>query len=385
MGHLQTTIRLLLRHPGATRPELCRLTGLMPSAMHGLIALLLEQGIIERDGTSAPARGRSADRYRLRLGLGIVVGVSLRLHRISVGLFDISLHQIAETHVPAELSASGPESYTLQIAETVTRLLAQHEKTAEACLGLGITLPGATRFPQGIVEQVCGAPLWQDFPIAERLGGALNLPVLADRDVYAGIEYLELSGQVQHPECAAYLSIYEGIGASLMLDGRAFRGGHGLSGEIGHLTARKDGAPCHCGNNGCLELYCSDIGLVKQYNAQSGGNCQHVEEVLQKMQRGDEVAAKVVAQAISYLVDATSSILVSYDPLELIIYCRWLNHQKTLYFRMLDAFYGKIFTQRHRVNIRLLPTGAIHLPAAAALALANLTLKPGGGLMVKLV
>ncbi len=100
------------------------------------------------------------------------------------------------------------------------------------------------------------------------------------------------------------------------------------------------------------------------------------------MERGDEAAINVVAQAIAYLVDTTSAIIMSYDPQELLIYCRWLNSQKALYFKMLDTLHAKsIFTRKHRAEIRLLPIDPIFLPAAGALAISGLTLEPGGRLM----
>ncbi len=380
--HLQTVLKLLLQHPGATRPQLCQLTGLTPSAMHGIITLLQEKELIDLMGAPVSSGGRPAGQYRLKPSLGYVMGISIRLDQISAGLFSMDLQPLREITRPLLLPTMGPESYTLLIAEMAEELFAQSQAAKSNCLGLGVILPGPVRLSDGVVQQICGAPLWQGFPLVKRLSDALALPVIADKDVYAGVEYLHFTHQIQHPDCAAYLSICEGIGSALMLNGKAFRGGHSLSGEIGHLTVRKEGLPCRCGNTGCLELYCSDIGLVKQYNAQSGENCTNVEEVLQRMDSGDAAASAVLTQAIGNLVDTTSSIIMAYDPKELLIYCRWLSCQKNLYFQMLDVLYAKsIFTQKHQADIRLLPPDAIYLPASATLALSGLILKEGSALM----
>lgn len=382
--HLRTVLSLLLRHPGATRPQLCAWSGLAPSAMHAVVGRLVERGVAQRVGEGASTGGRRAGQYRLRGDLGSVMGVSLRVDRLAIGLFDMNMRPMAEAHRAVALDAMGPESYVALVAEMAANLLAESGAAGD-CFGVGVTVPGPVRYAEGVVEQICGAPLWEDFPLARRLSEALKLPVLADKDVYAGIEYLGLTGQVRRPACAAYLSICEGIGTALMLDGRAFRGGHSLSGELGHLTVRKDGIPCRCGNVGCLELYCSDIGLVKQYNAQSGGSARALEDVLDRMDGGDEIAAKVISQAIGYLVDTTSSIIMAYDPCELFIFCRWLNRRRTLYFKMLDVVYARsVFTRKHRVDIRLLPPEPIHLPAAASVALTSLMLRPEGKLMGRL-
>ena len=58
-----------------------------------------------------------------------------------------------------------------------------------------------------------------------------------------------------------------------------------------------------------------------------------------------------------------------YNPEELLIYCRWLDQEKKLYFRMLDTLYAKsLFTQQQAMNIRLLSQMPIHLNAAASMA-----------------
>ena len=154
-----------------------------------------------------------------------------------------------------------------------------------------------------------------------------------------------------------------------MINGKVFRGGHSLAGEIGHITVRKDGIPCPCGNIGCLELYCSDIGIVQQYNAQTSSKQTTVAQVVALAQGGDAAASRVLSQAISYLVDTTSTMIMTYDPKELLIFCTWLSDQRSLYFLMLDTLYAKsIFTQKHSVQIRLMDEPARNLHAAAALA-----------------
>ena len=220
-----------------------------------------------------------------------------------------------------------------------------------------------------MVMQISGAPLWRQFPLESRLSEALALPVIVEKDVYAAIAYLSRSGQLRSKRCSVCLSICEGIGAAVMIGGSVFRGANSLAGEIGHLTVRRDGIPCNCGNTGCLELYCSDIGIVKQYNALAGARCAHVDEVVARVQAGDETAAQVLSQAIRYLVDATATIIMAYNPEELLIACRWLERERKLYFRMLDALYAKsLFTQQQAMNIRLLGDIPLYANAAASLA-----------------
>lgn len=369
LAHVRTLLRWIQRKPGISKPELARYTGLMPSAVHGAVTWLEQAELIACIGMAESSGGRRAARYGLRGEVGHVIGVSLRIDQLEVGIFDLALRRLHTSGKTILLGEEGPESYVLMIAEAVRALLAEASLRLEDCLGVGVNLPGPVEPETGTVYELSATPLWQQFPLARRLGEDLGLPVRVDKDVFSALHYLQLTGHMRSEVCSAYLSICEGIGSALMIDGQVFRGGHSLAGEIGHLTVRKDGIPCTCGNTGCLELYCSDIGIVRQYNAQNAGRCTRIEEVLALMEEGDAFAERVFAQAISYLVDTTCSVIMNYDPEELFIYCRWLNRHKPLYFRMLDALYAKsIFTKKHSVDIRLLGQEPINLVSAAGLA-----------------
>jgi len=367
--HLVNILQLIHKHPGISKPELCAQTGLMPSTVHVAVARLLEQKLIVCQGMAASSGGRRASQYRLATGIGCVGSISMRLNHLEVGVFDLSLKTLARAEMPISMADSGPETYTGQAVQLLESCLAQSGVQRDKLLGVGVTLPGPVDYRTGAVLQVCSVPRWQQFPVAERLRQSLNCPVVVDKDVYAAVEYLAQTGEIQNTRSCAYLAICEGIGSAMMINGQVFRGNQSLAGEIGHLTVRKDGIPCPCGNTGCLELYCSDIGIVQQYNAQTGAKQDTVAQVLALAQGGDAVATRVISQAIGYLVDTTYTMIMTYDPQELLIFCTWLRDQRALYFWMLDTLYAKsIFTQKHAAHIRLLTEDPLNLNAAAALA-----------------
>ena len=372
-NHNQTLLRALVRAPGSTKPELCGVTGLPPSTVHHSMQALEEMGFVREIGAAASNGGRRALRYRLNSGLGLLAAVSIRIDCLSAGIYDIGGNCLYSAERAVRFSASGPETYTAEMVDFLLATLASSGQDKGRLMGLGVCVPGPVDFENGIVMELSGAPAWQHFPLRARLLQALQIPVSVDKDVYACIRRLDESGQMRRNRCTVYLSVCEGIGSAVMINGEVFRGIHSLAGELGHVTVRRDGIPCACGNTGCLELYCSDIGIVKQYNAQTGSHYAHVDEVLALMAEGEETAVKVFSQAIRYLVETTATIIMSYDPDELIIYCRWLNKQRGLYFHMLDTLYQKsVFTHKHAVDIRLLDEAPLNLSAAFTLAQSEL-------------
>lgn len=63
-----------------------------------------------------------------------------------------------------------------------------------------------------------------------------------------------------------YVTIGEGIGGAIILDGKLWTGASGFAGEVGHITIDTDGIECECGNIGCLETVASGPNIVRRAN-----------------------------------------------------------------------------------------------------------------------
>jgi glucokinase len=61
-----------------------------------------------------------------------------------------------------------------------------------------------------------------------------------------------------------YITIGEGIGGALILEGRLWTGASGFAGEVGHITIDTEGIECECGNTGCLETVASGPNIVRR-------------------------------------------------------------------------------------------------------------------------
>jgi glucokinase len=63
-----------------------------------------------------------------------------------------------------------------------------------------------------------------------------------------------------------YITIGEGIGGAIILDGKLWTGSSGFAGEVGHITIDTEGSECLCGNTGCLETVASAPNIVRRAN-----------------------------------------------------------------------------------------------------------------------
>jgi predicted NBD/HSP70 family sugar kinase len=96
--------------------------------------------------------------------------------------------------------------------------------------------------------------------VAERLGA----PVAIEND--ANVELLaELArGAGQGLRHALFVHVGYGIGGAVVLDGRLYRGGRGMAGELAHLPVRGARGPtCPCGRRDCLGSIASGWALLQ--------------------------------------------------------------------------------------------------------------------------
>lgn len=63
-----------------------------------------------------------------------------------------------------------------------------------------------------------------------------------------------------------YITIGDGIGGAIILDGKLWTGASGFAGEFGHITIDTEGIECECGNTGCLETVASGPSIVRRAN-----------------------------------------------------------------------------------------------------------------------
>ena len=60
------------------------------------------------------------------------------------------------------------------------------------------------------------------------------------------------------------ITLGTGVGSGIVINGEVVYGHDGFAGELGHTAAvRNNGRACGCGKTGCLEAYCSAMGVAR--------------------------------------------------------------------------------------------------------------------------
>jgi glucokinase len=126
---------------------------------------------------------------------------------------------------------------------------------------IGVGVPSQIDYETGTVESSVNIPL-TGVPHRDELGSRFGVPVFVDNDANcAALAEAHIVGARD----LVMLTLGTGVGGGVVIDGRTFRGAHGLGAELGHMTINPDGPPCpgNCPNHGCLEAYCSGQALER--------------------------------------------------------------------------------------------------------------------------
>lgn len=230
--------------------ELMENTGLSRSTVAERLKELLDTGLIVGAGQSFSTGGRRPSVFKFNEAAGVVVAAVIGLVTIHVAILDLAGNILKEKELEHDISR-GPTA-TLDVLIEYAGLLHAEIGPEQRIWGVAVGLTGLVDFSAGRAVSPMGTPGWDGFPLADWLFEKYGCPVLVDTDTnFMAIGETATCGQ----PCKDVLFVKAGmdIGASLIFDGRLFRGANGAAGNIGHIyLPGHDDIPCFCGRTGCL-------------------------------------------------------------------------------------------------------------------------------------
>ncbi|MEV6562681.1 ROK family glucokinase [Nocardia sp. NPDC051756] len=183
----------------------------------------------------------------------LTVGIDVGGTNIRASVIDTSGEVLDTVQAPTPHSAKALED---ALARSVRELCQRHPIGA-----VGLAVAGFINGDRSTVRFAPHLP-WQDTPVAQRLTERLELPVILEHDANAAMWAEYRFGAAAGGHNVVLVAIGTGIGAALLIDGKLYRGTHGVAPELGHLQVVPQGRACPCGKHGCWERYCSGTALA---------------------------------------------------------------------------------------------------------------------------
>lgn len=249
-------INLLRLNGPLSRTDIAERAGLAPSCLTRLMRELLAEGVVVEIGKQDSNGGRPAVLVALNAAYARTIGVKVEARRIVAASVD--MRGVIVERVERRFGrAPSPDEAIDAIVELASAL------RGERTLGLGVSI-------SGFVDPVTGVDLyspilgWEQAPLRDPLAARLGLPVWVENDVNALALAERWYGAGRGFRDFVCITVGEGIGAGVVIQGEIYRGAFGGAGELGHITIDPDGPVCRCQERGCLEVYASDRFLVEE-------------------------------------------------------------------------------------------------------------------------
>jgi predicted NBD/HSP70 family sugar kinase len=260
-------LNLIRKHQPISRAELSRHSRLQRSTVSSITEQLIAERWVRTGATEDTPRGRKPTYLHLNGDRAGIVGVDIRPGRTTITLAGLDMRFVTQESMS---TGDDPQAFIEDLSQRVCSLVSSYPHIAFE--GIGVALPGRVDLRS---NRLAFAPNlgWDAIDLKTPLEQATGLPVELENAANACA--LAEIWSSRHPESVHNLmaiTVSEGIGVGMILNGELVRGSSGMAGEFGHVTIQEDGPACKCGNRGCLEVCASNTAAVRYYDESASGH-----------------------------------------------------------------------------------------------------------------
>jgi glucokinase len=192
--------------------------------------------------------------------------------------------------------------------------------------GICVGTPGLVDDDGRILGSAVNLPGWGNEPLAQTLSGTVQVPLAVKNDTNLATLAETRVGAARGYRHVCGIFLGTGIGGGLCINEALYEGAGGLAGEVGHIVVESGGAPCPCGQRGCVERYSSATGIVRLCrelephhdsplaDRSRSGQPLSAAEVYEALAAGDSLARAVHGEVCAKLAQATGTVLNVLSP-----------------------------------------------------------------------
>jgi predicted NBD/HSP70 family sugar kinase len=322
----QIALNLIRQHQPISRADLARLMNVRRGVASLLVSELLSESLIFEGALGeAVGRGRRPTFLYIDSRQRCVVGVDIRASRTYILVTDLMGKQLGV--VSSFQTNKDVTVLTQELTRRIKQTLA--DKEIGSCAGVGLVVPGMV---DPAVGRVLHAPTlgWRDVNLRDPLAAALGIPVHIENSgkACALAQLWTTRSDMVASANSVFVSISDGVGTGIVVNGELMRGRHNTAGEFGHVPLSIDGPRCSCGATGCWEAYVSNLATLSRYFGRDLSDARPrdaetasftVEDLIARARAGDAKALAAINSTARYLGLGLASIINSLDPARIYI------------------------------------------------------------------
>lgn len=318
-AHNRRLLLQLLRSGGhLSRGQLAEGASLSPAAVTNVAADLLDAGLVEEHAPVKSVEGGRLGRPATRLALAAAGPMVLSV-QVGVGLLQVGLCDLRGTVLARQQAAfESPDLESRAVGKAIgmgRTLLRRRALQGRPLIGVGVGSAGSVDPGQRLVSQeVLG---WDEVPVADAFEDAFGVDCVVDHNVRAMAIGESRYGVGRGLSSLGFIYIRRGVGAGLILDGKAYRDRHNHAAEFGHMRVTGSGPLCRCGGAGCLETVVSDAPVRRRLEAigvVAPGSQDFVRPFLEAVRDGHDAAVRLRDDVVDHVGTALVNVVNLLNP-----------------------------------------------------------------------
>ncbi|CZF77510.1 DNA-binding transcriptional regulator NagC [Grimontia marina] len=366
--------RLIDQQGPISRIQIADVSSLAPASVTKITRQLLERGLIKEVAQQASTGGRRAISLTTECAPFHSLAVRLGRDRIELTLFDLAGNPLAEHEEPFHY----PNQDTL-IEGLIYKLhtfLASHQDVLKELIAVAVSLPGLVDAEAGIVEYMPHITI-DKLPLSDLIRDEFGVQCFIGNDTRGQALAEHYFGVSKNYYDTLLVSVHNGAGAGIIVNGQVFLGYNRNVGEIGHIQIDPLGKKCQCGNFGCLETVASNPAIIEhaqQLLAQGhesmlqGKKDLNVSDICRAAVAGDELARQVLVKVGNHLGKAIAMTINLFNPQQVVISGE-ITEAKSVVFPAIQRCVENQSLRTFHQNLPIVAAGLSGTPTLGAFAL----------------
>lgn len=245
-------LRTILHSKSIERVSLVKETGLSPSTVTRCVSQLVQNNVLVETGPSEQIGvGRKAINLEINPDVlnVLLVDIGAEKTNYAIGKANGDIEKLESSKTPSEF---------YEIIENIETILNSY-KSVDV---IAFSVPGMVDTDNDTILFVPSKG-WKNIKIE-----IPNKTVYVDNEANLGMIAESFQHEnIRKSKCSVFVTVREGFGTGLWINGSIFRGPSFTAGEFGHTTFDlSSNIKCHCGNTGCLENYVSISSFFGKIN-----------------------------------------------------------------------------------------------------------------------
>ncbi len=250
------------------------------------------------------------------------------------------------------------------IAEEIENYMNRHRMFEDDVIGIGVGIPGPVN-SSGVVNK-CVNFGWGVFNIDRALSGMTGMRVCSGN--VATLAALGECWKGSGTQNMVFAAMNAGLGGAVVCNGEVVHGAHGGAGEFGHMVVNKnEKAVCTCGRRGCVEQYCSPVGIVRVakrhlngtlgFSALKRRGVSDYTQVLRAAEGGDNVAVAIMDEVYDYAGQFLANVCCVTNPDTIVLGGEFCNIGQSAIDGIAKAFHKYVFHANEDVRFAFAKLG----------------------------